>query len=425
MANTVIYNKQTEVYTNSTLVKYPPYYSAYSSSSKVAMGTITVNRTPRVTPGYTNLRRLKVRIKPLNYFISEVFDGHSIGQLTYIYQGNPKYIAMTITGQITQPSIVLEPEIESSASVVARVQAQANLALLLKIKDMKVNVLQAFSERKQVFSLIMSTASLLANVMINLRRGNLVMAADYLGLRVSKRAATRYRRAYNIKPEDKDHVEQVSANGWLAIQYGVRPLLQDIIGAAELYAQKEAGEVITRQTVQKQGSLAHVSSGSGSGSQGRVSRIRTRTGDVLVKVSCDFSTGSEKTHTLAQMGISNSFLVAYELLPWSFVVDWFIPIGNWLSAMDATKGLTFQSGFMSTKITWYSSETQTFSDQGAYDVFGRSGTSTAHSYERTFTRTILSAFPSVPLPRFKNPLSLEHAANAVALLVSLRNWRKK
>lgn len=48
--------------------------------------------------------------------------------------------------------------------------------------------------------------------------------------------------------------------------------------------------------------------------------------------------------TLTQLGLTDIPQVAWALLPFSFAVDWVIPIGTWLKSLTATFGLRYQGG---------------------------------------------------------------------------------
>jgi hypothetical protein len=88
-----------------------------------------------------------------------------------------------------------------------------------------------------------------------------------------------------------------------------------------------------------------------------------------------------------------------------------------LGSFDATLGLTFQKGTRTVFIK-QSAENETFVGQGkavstvtVWNGFQRS----EKEYVKV-TRESLVGFPMAKFPGFKNPLSFEHAANAVALL---------
>jgi hypothetical protein len=120
---------------------------------------------------------------------------------------------------------------------------------------------------------------------------------------------------------------------------------------------------------------------------------------------------TEKPSTAAQLGLLNPENVAWELLPWSFVIDWFIPIGQYLDARAVSSCVAgtyvtstlhkFNVGKISSPIF----------DADDYELRGCD-----------YTRVVGSA-PSLPLPKFKGldkAASWQHCVNAIALLSQLR-----
>lgn len=306
----------------------------------------------------------------------------------------------------------------SLADCIAEAKNIAKLKLLARLKDSKFNGVQAYAEAGQLQKLIGTNANLIANVLITLRRGNLKAAAEMLGLQVSKRAHTRYSKSLR-KGSHPEHISNVLANGILQVQYGIRPLLSDIVGAAELLAQKKSLEVVNTVRVRHNFCYEFERSNkqnlglSTSRSIGRASR------NIAVEYGVNYGKGSEVVHTLAQLGVTNPLLIAWELMPWSFVIDWFVPIGNYISSLDATFGLDFRNGYVSTKsmtIDHYETQVSPGTYAG-YDI----GYAVNHSESEQFTREILGSFPTASLPHFKNPFSWEHALNGIALLVGLKN----
>lgn len=56
-------------------------------------------------------------------------------------------------------------------------------------------------------------------------------------------------------------------------------------------------------------------------------------------------------HALTQYGILNPTAVAWEAVPFSFVVDWFAPIGDFLQSLGALNGLKFKDYSVTTTVT--------------------------------------------------------------------------
>jgi hypothetical protein len=283
---------------------------------------------------------------------------------------------------------------------------QARTRSILDLKDQKVNLVQAFAERKQTARLFASTMKRCVAAVTSLKRGKFGEAARALGVKASPRRIRKYSKSWS---EDQS---QAVANGWLELQYGWRPLLQDIYGSAELIAQKNIREVRSISSVSASKHYRDTMYKGGNSSNARYFFDIDRR--VKIKYTVYYSTPSE-SHTLAQVGITNPAYIAWELTPWSFVVDWAIPIGNYINSLDGTKGLTFEKGCRTffQKITVFGkavSETRpdgittyTFYDAGDY-------------LKVECTRTAISSFPRTSLPSFKNPFGTEHVANLLALL---------
>lgn len=303
----------------------------------------------------------------------------------------------------------------------ARAVANAVNKFLLGLKDGKFNAVVVYAEAHQVQRLIMESAVKLAGVYGHLRKGQLQAAGSRLGLTFGKRVQARYTREHKRLKTDAD-IDKMMSNGVLSVQYGIRPLISDIVGAAELYAQKMTAEVrntfrVTKTIKVDERSKGYYLDPYGYGTSLTYLSVQ---GQVKVNIACTFSSGNDVVHTAKQLGITNPLLVAWELLPWSFVIDWFIPIGNYLSSLDATVGLQFTDGYQGVKTDLVRQTDQVFTAAGGYGPYVKTGTSRSSISKRKFKRTILSSFPSPRLPEFKNPLSIEHALNAIALLAQFK-----
>jgi len=112
----------------------------------------------------------------------------------------------------------------------------------------------------------------------------------------------------------------------------------------------------------------------------------------------------------AAMGLNNWPLLVYEVIPYSFLVDYGWAIGNWLSALGATSGWSFYSGYLMER-------TENLSVyEGLSTSNNGQSTLTGQRTMKQFRRTRLMTFPTPGLPGFKNPFSLIHALNVVALV---------
>lgn len=296
----------------------------------------------------------------------------------------------------------------------AETKAKAQGRLAEAVLDMKVNLAQAMGERKQTANLVAATATRIANAARFLRKGRLDDAARSLGVRPKvgmKQAVAR------------DHAKgrDTLANFWLEMQYGWLPLLQDVFGAAELLAthvvedryhtviSAKARTVMMRPTLyMNDGMWPYTNYPAGESMCVHKGRFQI-----------NYRLDSAARSALATTGISNPALLAWELLPYSFVIDWFLPVGNYLEQIDAFSGFELVDGI-------YSSHKRvdfTFDRREEhYDFLGKGSYAkryiSASGFYGQMTRTTLTQFPAPVPPAFKNPVGVIHALNSIALLNS-------
>jgi hypothetical protein len=122
---------------------------------------------------------------------------------------------------------------------------------------------------------------------------------------------------------------------------------------------------------------------------------------------------SSHLQALASRGFTNPSEILWEKIPFSFVVDWVLPIGEYLNTIDSGLGWEVLAGTLSKRLTakgqsWVTSRPSS----------GWSKLSVTGSDKRFFKSLYRSTLDDVPFPRLlpKNPLSLTHVANSVALL---------
>jgi hypothetical protein len=113
--------------------------------------------------------------------------------------------------------------------------------------------------------------------------------------------------------------------------------------------------------------------------------------------------------TVTQFGISNPLLLAWELIPYSFVIDWMFPVGNFLSSLDALNGTSDLRVITSLSEVHY----QTFTP-----VYGGGGVSSWKGWR--YTRSAPVTNLQLPKLGYKPSKSLTAVLNGLALLTQLR-----
>jgi hypothetical protein len=389
-----------------------------TNSTDVPYNQVASTRVSARTPGFKSKNRPNPLLPQPFSFTYEKYTQSGVrtvdtnyGGYANLGPGSSSY-EYTRTYSTNQPQTLLPDETGAWSSQLIE---KAIARLLDNIKDMNFNAAQAAGERKQTADLVASTATRIAKSYSSLRKGNFAKAASDLGLIPKKKAGRRFAKGYAA-----DQAKAVG-NAWLELTYGWKPLLSDVYGAVETLA--KSNNRPNRIFIDKSGSAKRQATKTRKDPSavpfGELANYMTITDKCQVKYKVTFSVTSAPVNDLAKLGISNPALLAWELLPYSFVVDWFLPIGGWLNSLDATNGLAFEKGF----VTVFRESVSTGYKIGSYRDNQNGLGKHYYQYSQAerkivnVTRTRLAAFPQRPFPSFKNPLSNSHVASAMALLL--------
>lgn len=289
--------------------------------------------------------------------------------------------------------------------------------LIDQIQSHRVNLGEILHTRAQTASMVASTANRLAGTFLALRKGNFVGAARYLtGAPPRSRFAVRASGSGRTSSSVGGIPEQ-----WLALKYGWEPLLQDVYNSCETVRRAwndPASELFTaRASAGTQGSQISFERGPYQ-PHGPTFRVQTSQNETRGNAAVVYGVDSNLGSNLSQLGITNPASLAWELLPYSFVVDWFIPIGSFLERLDYSRGLVFKYGWVSIKSSQAVSQRLSKSQASGNGNTASWQGGTASGESMVLTREALGSFPTVPPPRLKDPFSLTHVANGLSLLAT-------
>jgi hypothetical protein len=272
-----------------------------------------------------------------------------------------------------------------------------DIALLGKLREQiagsDFNLGVFLGESQEALRMIFDSATRIRKSILAVKRGNLRAAASHLLINKPKR----------INPKGK-----TASAIWLELQYGWLPLLQDAEGAAQFLAKYLEFPMVRTYKVRKKKN--HKWSNGGSTNVSQIYKASSQK-QIIARVS--------EVNVPSLVGLTDPASVAWELLPFSFVADWFIPIGNYLAARSLASAVT--GSFVTTMTT---------KSEGSFGPpLSVSNTSVRniwsggfHSEKRIAVDRSISTSLAVPMPRVK-PLgdvpSWKRAANAVSLLVQL------
>lgn len=195
--------------------------------------------------------------------------------------------------------------------------------LLDKVKSHDFDLGVNLGQLHQTVDLLSTNLSKLGQAALALKRGNFSAAARQLGARP---------RGTRLKTSD------VSGR-WLELQYGWLPLIGDSYQAAKAYEAISVGQ----RTKIYRSSYGKKWTGNGSQSFADFSVPYSGSRTRYIQYECTEVMGIPR-----QLGLLDPLSVAWELLPWSFVIDWFIPIGSYLDVLNQMPSL--QGRFLTTEV---------------------------------------------------------------------------
>lgn len=132
------------------------------------------------------------------------------------------------------------------------------------------------------------------------------------------------------KPYKRFGVSQSST--WLELQYGWLPLLKDAHDGAEFLAHHLSDVPRPKKYRVSHKAISLMASSTLPGSEGFAKSSHVIRRSIVAEIT------ENRRATL--IGQIDPLTVAWELVPFSFVVDWFIPIGNYLSARGLASSLS-------------------------------------------------------------------------------------
>ncbi len=391
------------------------------------------------TPGFYRLRKKDVPFHnygktyskwncPITHF-SQRYYTPATGFVTYTYVDNAIHV-----GASTAYSGLFAAD-DSSQKV--------NAKLLSQLNQSKTNLGVTIAEAHKTAAMVVKTASRLARAYKSLLRVDIAGFSNALGITLTRRQVQRINtKAYGLKAKlpfvwtrhpftgqrirtkvgkvQESDVRNFAAQTWLEFTYGWKPLLNDLYTTAEasakvmmdrhLEARSATASTTLNQTVVVDRFFENKRN------------VYTATRQVFYKAEVYYKLDGQPSFANV-FGLQNPLTIAWELVPFSFVVDWFLPVGNFLESLTATNGLIFLNGWFSKRIVYTYSSVVTGGK--VLPVGGGSywepmqGSLSYSGQDLTIQRGGLNSFPVPSFPSFKDPRSFSHAASAIALLQSL------
>lgn len=373
----------------------------------------TKGRTWTRTPNYVNLKKAgQLPDNPLNFEQTV----HKTSPFVTIRTGS------NTTGGNWDIKFYFYQDIQSSAPLMPVKQrtdldinlltARASLDAISKMKSNQFNAPVFIAEAHKTSEMVLKRAKQLATVYLNLKKGRLgdAFSAMHPDFDLSESKKRRYQRKFDH--DYKKSPSKAASNAWLEFQYGWIPFMLETRAAVNTLMDvvEDPRKRVVRSVGRAQGMLE-------TSSHGTVMVSPHVNGDITEKQKCSVRVKWKAVPTSQDLpgrfGLTNPLEVAWELVPLSFVADWFLPIGDYLSALDAP--MRFQHAGGVTGIRQDLSGSVRYTDGPSFQ-----GVSGHAEYERILVS--VNPLRSIPIPSFPdlivkpNGLSRPRIASAVALL---------
>lgn len=281
---------------------------------------------------------------------------------------------------------------------------KAIIQALNRLGDVKVNLGILYAERASTVGLLGTYAKRLRSLYDAFRRRD-VRAWKRLTGASSKQAA-----------------KQI-ANEYLAIQFGVMPIVNDINGVVELLQEKRGTAKYVRVSGKDKSTsvstVITVTENPASG--GEYMSVENRTAwKSGLKAHLTFAINHDDLYrNLNRLGTLNILSVAIDAVKWSWVLEWFVGLNAWAKSLTADVGCEFITGCVSTLHEVVISERiigtwvhPAIGSRPSDPVVGGQGTSST----KWMNREVLTGVPFT-VPYLKNPLGWFQALATLALAV--------
>jgi hypothetical protein len=290
---------------------------------------------------------------------------------------------------------------------------------IAKAKSNQFNLPIFLAEGGKTVDMVVGTANRLVRCLRQLRRGSLPGFVDLLHSAARKAPSPREVDAFNR--DFGRNARKAAGSMWLEHTYGWTPFMSDVKSAVDTVMDlserpdRQSMTVKARTTAMRRiVNPSHILEVS-------PSILCERTRIIKEERRIKWRCSANPLDIPGRLGLTNPLEVAWELVPFSFVADWFLPIGNYLSSLDTSFRFVHQGGTVGlrreTSDSYYNPRSSNFKSV--------TGSGTAR-YVRV-TRDPLSGppMPSISQLSFEANLGASRITSAIALLdQALKGLRK-
>lgn len=191
----------------------------------------------------------------------------------------------------------------------------------------------------------------------------------------------------------------------LVYTYGVAPLVSDVYNSVEELALRLGFPVRKRYYASASGTSKSSQTTNSDGMEKKIDARMSKSKRVTAYVEFDLENASRFT-------VGNPLEIAWELVPYSFVVDWMFSIGDYLSSIDALRAVSTMRVSTVTKVKYNHNVKLKYTNAFGVTYSNHNGANVFESHKRDIGYTL----PLPSLPTYKPSTSYRAVINGLALL---------
>ena len=262
-----------------------------------------------------------------------------------------------------------------------------------------------FAERNQAIAMMTKRVAQVARFAKKLHHFDFLGAGAELGL-------SRHQVKDMVKQRNLRKTARSFGNNFLEFHFGWEPLVKDIYASVELLQSPMDHLVARGRKSMRQTRFDNVKLDFGPTE--RHDYLGSHVNVVECVCQAEIKVTNPNLYLANRLGLTNPAAVAWELVPFSFVVDWFVNVSDFVNQWSEFHGVTLVNPFNSTMVTAFCS--------GSRNVWYPVPGSTLYSAFQVQSRRAhfkrVLGIPAVTLKiRAPKPLSVARGATAISLLL--------